>query len=185
MFAAAREEAAIITTEIASSARSGALEAMRGAEAEVLNPLQIRQVAEASVKEAVGGEYPVLCSPSLLLHITEALFQPVLSGICELIVIRLGESSILSHHLSHLPKPSIPQPLEQSLPTNLSTGFIAKTLEKDLGVTFREALSNAAETGVEEQMDEVVVVAQALTKGGLGDPAKIERASEVLEAVKA
>jgi hypothetical protein len=47
--------------------------------------------------------------------------------------------------------------------------LIAKSLEKDLGVTFREALSNAAETGMEEQMDEVVDVAKALSKGtGLG-----------------
>jgi hypothetical protein len=55
MFSAAREEVAVLSAEVVSSARTGALEAVRGAEVEVLNPLQVRQMAEASVKEVSSG----------------------------------------------------------------------------------------------------------------------------------
>jgi hypothetical protein len=66
MFSVAREEAAIISAEVVASARSGGLEAVRGAEVEVFNPLQVRQLAEASAKEALGGKlikiaiYPIM-----------------------------------------------------------------------------------------------------------------------------
>jgi hypothetical protein len=94
------------------------------------------------------------------------------------VVCGVGES-ILSHHLSHLPKPiTIPNTITIAENTTLSstsqaiqnttTSTITKALEQDLGVTLREALSNAAETGMEEQMDEVVDVAQVLMKGGEG-----------------
>lgn len=43
--------------------------------------------------------------------------------------------------------------------------MIAQTLEQDLGVSVRDVLSNAGQTGVEEQMDQVVEVAKALSGG--------------------
>ena len=41
----------------------------------------------------------------------------------------------------------------------------ARLLERDLGVSIRDAIYNAGETGVEEQMDQVVDVAKAISSG--------------------
>jgi hypothetical protein len=59
MMSVVKEEAAVITTEVAASARVGVAEAVAGpsrAAAEVVNPLAVRQTVEASVKEAAQGE---------------------------------------------------------------------------------------------------------------------------------
>ena len=57
MMAVAREEAAIITTEIAATARTSVIETTRTVELE-LNPIAVRQAVKTSVKEgAAGGEY--------------------------------------------------------------------------------------------------------------------------------
>lgn len=38
-------------------------------------------------------------------------------------------------------------------------------LEEDLGVTLKQAMSNAAETGLEEQVDQFTDATKALVKG--------------------
>jgi len=54
MLAAVKEETAIITTEVAVAARTGAIEATRAVEHEI-NPVAIRQAVQASVKESVAA----------------------------------------------------------------------------------------------------------------------------------
>ena len=59
MLSVAREEVAVLSTELASSTRRGIAEgvtaATRTAEMEAINPIAIRQIAETSVKQTVGG----------------------------------------------------------------------------------------------------------------------------------
>ncbi|WWC88240.1 uncharacterized protein L201_003146 [Kwoniella dendrophila CBS 6074] len=141
MMSAVREEAAVITSELAVAARTGGPEGVAVVERNVImemNPVAIRQAAEASVKEAIGGE-----------------------------------SSLLSQHLSHVPQPttSVTQTLNTiSGPPSTSSisstrTLVTQTLEADAGVTLREVMSNALQTGVEEQMDEVAEVAKHLVEG--------------------
>ena len=63
LLSAAREEAAIVSTELISTARTGAMEGagltVRTLEAEAMNPIAIRHAAEAAMKETVGGAFPV------------------------------------------------------------------------------------------------------------------------------
>ena len=76
---------------------------------------------------------------------------------------KTGES-ILSQHLSLRPSGQTNSLLEH-LPTNsnfsASTGttttssIVAQTLEMDIGLTLRETMSNAGQTGVEEVMEQV------------------------------
>lgn len=150
MLAAVKEEAAIITTEVAVAARTGAVEATRAVEHEI-NPVAIRQAVQASVKESVAaGER---CTTNTRDELTE-------------------DTSLLSSHLAHAPAPSaLPVPSVPAMPTlpnpaMFESSIIAQTLKEESGVSFREALSNATQTGVEEQMDEMVDLAKAL----LGKP---------------
>ena len=59
MISVAREEVAILSTELAPSTRTSALEgigmAARSTEMEALNPIGIRQAAEATIKQPLGG----------------------------------------------------------------------------------------------------------------------------------
>jgi hypothetical protein len=82
-----------------------------------------------------------------------------------------GES-ILSQHLSLRPSNQTTSLLEHLPHTNLpstktttttTSSIVAQTLEIDVGVTVREAISNAGQTGVEEVMEQV----------NLGDLAKL------------
>lgn len=46
-----------------------------------------------------------------------------------------------------------------------SSSIVTRALERETGVTsFQEALSNAGQTGAEEQLDEVVDIAKVLLK---------------------
>jgi hypothetical protein len=49
--------------------------------------------------------------------------------------------------------------------------IVARTLERDLGVSLREAITNAGQTGAEEQMDQVVEMAKAISNGQIATPA--------------
>ncbi|KAK8864128.1 hypothetical protein IAR55_001374 [Kwoniella newhampshirensis] len=146
MMSAAREEAAIISTELATAARTAAVEggvaAERQAVMDVMNPVAVRQAAENSVKEAVG------------------------------------ETSLLAEHLSHIRPPTTT--LQTTTTTATTTSLTAtagstitsstrtivtQALEEDLGVTLKEVMSNATQTGLEEQMDQIVDVAKTLAAG--------------------
>lgn len=54
MMAVAREEAAIVSTEIAMTARTSVVETARTVELE-LNPIAVRQAVKTSVKEGAAG----------------------------------------------------------------------------------------------------------------------------------
>ncbi|CAD6575119.1 MAG: hypothetical protein TREMPRED_001310 [Tremellales sp. Tagirdzhanova-0007] len=168
MLSVAREEVAVISTELVASTRTSVAEgvtvAARTAETEAMNPIGIRQMVETSIKQHVGGTF---MSPDVMPLSSFSLF----------LILTLGsESTILSHHLSHLqPTPSLPPSLTLDntvLHSNNHFTNTARTLERDLGVNIREAISNAGQTGAEEQMDQVADVAKAMTsghgKGGLG-----------------
>lgn len=102
------------------------------------------------------------------------------------------ESSILSQHLSltralpgFTPTPALNQSTvlqaENSLLTlsesvaNTSTtttnalsssrSIVAQTLEKEMGVSVREAINNAMQTGAEEQVEDLAAVAKVMLKG--------------------
>nr|KIR84417.1 hypothetical protein I308_05434 [Cryptococcus tetragattii IND107] len=98
MLSIAREEATVLTTELATAARTTATEGL-AAEAssasEAMNSVAVRQAAEMSAKESSEGQ----------------------------------------------------------------------ALEKDLGVTLKEAMSNAAETGLEDQVDHFTDATKTLIKG--------------------
>ncbi|WWC71184.1 uncharacterized protein I206_105137 [Kwoniella pini CBS 10737] len=144
MMSAVREEAAIITSELAVAARTGGIEGVAAVERNIvmeMNPVAVRQAAEASVKEAIGGE-----------------------------------PSLLSQHLTHVTQPtSITSSVSTSLHSLSGPGasstisstrtLVTQTLEADAGVTLKEVMSNAMQTGVEEQMDEVAEVAKHLVEG--------------------
>lgn len=79
MFSAARQEASVISAELATTARTGIVEvggiAARAGEMEVVNPMAVRQMAEASVKEGLaGGE----CNCLFGIYQKYCLYQPPL-----------------------------------------------------------------------------------------------------------
>ncbi|KIR58378.1 hypothetical protein I314_05620 [Cryptococcus bacillisporus CA1873] len=98
MLSIAREEATVLTTELATAARTTATEGF-AAEAriasEAMNPAAVKQAAEMSAKESSEGQ----------------------------------------------------------------------ALERDLGVTLKEAMSNAAGTGLEDQVDHFTDATKTLIKG--------------------
>nr|XP_031857418.1 uncharacterized protein CI109_007197 [Kwoniella shandongensis]KAA5524490.1 hypothetical protein CI109_007197 [Kwoniella shandongensis] len=150
MMSAAREEAAILSTELAASARTAAIESggaaaiERQAVMDVMNPVAVRQAAESSVREVAG------------------------------------ETSLLAEHLSHIRAPTTT--IQTTTTTTTSTittttgttltssskTIVTKALEEDLGVTLKEVMSNATQTGLEEQMDQVVDMAKTLAQGNAG-----------------
>lgn len=82
--------------------------------------------------------------------------------------------SILSHHLTLSPHPPSlnTTSLLHSHPNLAASGsstqsVITSAIEQDMGQTLKEVLSNAGQTGVEEQMDQVVEVAKVLAKGAV------------------
>jgi hypothetical protein len=98
---------------------------------------------------------------------SKKVVRPSLSGIHEeeLIV----ESSILStlrqgpnqstSLLNHLPTPQLP---------SINTSMVAQTLEMDVGVSVREAISNATQTGAGEVLEQVQLgdLAKVVAGGG-------------------
>ncbi|WVQ96571.1 hypothetical protein IAU59_003676 [Kwoniella sp. CBS 9459] len=168
MMAAAREEAAIITSEVTMAARTAVIEGGVGAERnavmECMNPVAVRQAAEASVKGAAE------------------------------------ECSLLTHHLAHAPPPTSLQSTTTTTFTSTLTNtassssastmsstrtIVSRTLEEDLGTTLKEVMSNAMQTGVEEQMDEVADLAKNLVEaGGKGNgPVLLAEMRETVQAV--
>ncbi|WWD05134.1 hypothetical protein V865_003206 [Kwoniella europaea PYCC6329] len=140
MMSAVREEAAVLTSEMAVAARSGGLEVVERNIIMEMNPVAVRQAAEASIKEVIAGE-----------------------------------PSLLSQHLSHIPTQSTTTTTTSTISTTLNSisgatssstrTLVTQTLEADAGVTLKEVMSNALQTGVEEQMDEVAEIAKTLVEG--------------------
>lgn len=143
MLSVAREEVTVLTTELAIAARTTATEGL-AAEArtasEAMNPVAVRQAVEIGVKKS-------------------------------------NEGSLLSHHLSHtiavkptnlpslsLNPTSIPSTMLSATSATTRT-IVGQVLEEDLGVTLKQAMSNAAETGLEEQVDQFTDATKALVKG--------------------
>ncbi|ORY31791.1 hypothetical protein BCR39DRAFT_587311 [Naematelia encephala] len=159
MMAAAREEAAILSAEAVSTARAGVLEnvgmAARMAEKEV-GTIGVRQVAEVAVKD-VSGESSLLSS---------RLTQLTSEATASLPLPNPNPNSILSESQTIM---------TSNIASTRST--IAKTLEKDLGVSIRDALSNSAQTGVEEQMDQVADIARAVNSGEMNLQAAVGAAA--------
>ncbi|XAO27750.1 hypothetical protein I312_106612 [Cryptococcus bacillisporus CA1280] len=143
MLSIAREEATVLTTELATAARTIATEGL-AAEArtasEAMNPAAVKQAAEMSAKES-------------------------------------SEGPLLSHHLSHtttfestnLPSLSINSTaipsITPSATSNTIGTIVGQALERDLGVTLKEAMSNAAGTGLEDQVDHFTDATKTLIKG--------------------
>ncbi|GFZ50438.1 LOW QUALITY PROTEIN: hypothetical protein JCM24511_08195 [Saitozyma sp. JCM 24511] len=194
-----KEEAAVITTEVAASARVGATEAVAGpsrAAAEVVNPLAVRETVEASVKEAAQV---MATARTRSERGREEGGEEVLEGRnwfkWDGRGLRGGRStpSILAEHLSLAPKPtSVPTSVSSTTLTTTtleasirppalpeSRSLITQTLEQEMGMSVREAISNAGQTGVEEQLDKAAEVAPAIQEG------HVDAVQEMLAEVKA
>ena len=84
------------------------------------------------------------------------------------------EPSLLTQHLSHVATTASEAtttmlsavPREAQLSSTRITSdtqtFVSRTLERDLGVSVRDVLGNATQTGVEEQADDLAEVVKAL-----------------------
>ena len=63
---AVREETAVITHEVAAVAKTEAIQSVKAAEGEVLNPLAVRQAVKATVQESATKRKRTL--PYLIVH---------------------------------------------------------------------------------------------------------------------
>ena len=76
------------------------------------------------------------------------------------------ESSVIASNLSHAPINPSTLLSETLQPKNIlaeSQSIIGKAIERETGVSsLREVMSNATQTGAEEQLDEAVDLAKAL-----------------------
>ena len=72
MLAAVKEEASIISPEVASTARAEVVQVAHTVAMEAMNPVNVRSVATAAVKETVtiGGGYPKLWHSLTLVSLT-------------------------------------------------------------------------------------------------------------------
>ena len=180
MLATAREEAVVLSTEIAATART--------------------QIAEGSGNVVgVGGKLPNEMNPISVRHSIEMLakdgrmYLPYNNIDVELSL--RSEANILRNPLTV--KPTIPaaSPLSNATSTSLTTTtlhessafststqtslqtasslttsvasestLIAQTLNRDLATTFKEVVGNATQTGVEEQLEELAEYAKVLSK---------------------
>ena len=151
MLSVIREELPTVVNELASTAKLSTEQVGRLGEMEIastattagagLNPLAVRQMASASIKEG-GKSFCHICGKELIVE------SSILSSL------RQGPNRTTSL-LEHLPTPS-------QLPS-INTSMVSQTLEMDVGVSVREAISNATQTGAGEVLEQVQ----------LGDLAKV------------
>ncbi|ODN93582.1 hypothetical protein L198_05451 [Cryptococcus wingfieldii CBS 7118] len=124
----------------ANTARTAAVEGFateRASVVEAMNPVAVRQAAEATVKET--GEHSSLCSH----HVSQSSFATT------------SIKSNIVDTLSH----------EHIFPAS-SRSLIQQVLEQDLGLTLMEELVNAAQTGMEAQVDKMGDTVNLLAQGG-------------------
>ncbi|WVO13341.1 hypothetical protein L204_100956 [Cryptococcus depauperatus] len=129
MISAVREEAVAVTVELASTAQVAAVEGVtvtRTAIGDAVNPLAVRQAVEANVKESLEGS-------SRFPHLSETFPAPV----------NVSNTS-LQHTSSFTPGSISSAPLHT---------VVTQVLKQDANMTLKEAMSNAAETGAQEQVD--------------------------------
>ncbi|KAK4687867.1 hypothetical protein P7C73_g2245, partial [Tremellales sp. Uapishka_1] len=147
--ATARKEAAVITSEIAITARASAVAELgaagRTAGMEMINPVGVRHAVEMSVKESLGE--------SSLLHLPPPSAPTTLST---------STSTLATSSIATSTAPSLTSTSASSTRT-----LVSQTIQQDLGVTLREAISNAGQTGLEEQTEQLVDMAKAMGNGNL------------------
>ncbi|KLT43673.1 hypothetical protein CC85DRAFT_311628 [Cutaneotrichosporon oleaginosum] len=163
MMAVAREEAAVVASEASMAARTTvgteAKTLAREMGHEVLNPVAIREAAEANAKRALDmTEQPNLfgvlshAKPSGTPTLTTSTSTTASTAISE-------TSSALAEHnlLSELGETTI----------NHNTSYVAQLLEADLGVTVREAMTNGAETGMQDVAEQAAELAKNVVNGNV------------------
>ncbi|WVQ73544.1 hypothetical protein IAR50_003120 [Cryptococcus sp. DSM 104548] len=141
MLYVAREEAATVTAELVHTARTAAVEGLpaeRASMMEAMNPVAVRQSAEATVKESTEGNSSLLSQH--LSQTSSFATNPIKSNIL--------------NSFSH-----------DTMPTTSARSLIGQVLEQDVGFTLKEAFSNAAQTGVEEQVDKMGDTVKLLAQG--------------------
>jgi hypothetical protein len=83
----------------------------------------------------------------------------------------MGKPTSVLETISHSP---VPAPLENHimsparLGTSTSTSIVAQTLEMDVGVSVKEAISNAGQTGVEEVAEQLGDIGKMMLEGKMG-----------------
>jgi hypothetical protein len=155
MLSVIREELPTVVSELASTAKVSTEQVGRLGEMEVasttttattMNPIAVRQMASVSVKE--GGTF----LPHLRYENELISESSILSSL------RQGRNQSTSL-LNHLPTPQLP---------SINTSMVTQTLEMDVGVSVREAISNATQTGAGEVLEQVQLgdLAKVVAGGG-------------------
>lgn len=85
----------------------------------------------------------------------------------------MGKSSSVLETISHSPVPAplenhIVSPARLGTSTGTSTSIVAQTLEMDVGVSVKEAISNAGQTGVEEVAEQLGDIGKMMLEGKMG-----------------
>lgn len=193
MMAVAREEAAIVASEASAAARTTvtteATAAVRSAGHEALNPLAVREAAEASAKKTMdmGGELDEArscCQPFQRVAAREG----ALTSASRRVNVLTSESRIFSAP-SHAKTPGTPT-LSTSTSTvantalheagaeatnvtataSVETSVVGQMLEQEVGVTVKEAMTNGAETGAQEVAEQASEMLQGMMSGNTLDP---------------
>ncbi|GMK58837.1 hypothetical protein CspeluHIS016_0602790 [Cutaneotrichosporon spelunceum] len=164
MFAAAREEASIIASEASTVARhavgSEAKLVARETEHEVLNPVAIREAAEGNAKRNLEMSE----QHSLFRGLSHAK-RPG-TGPCTptLTTSTTSTSTLLSEASSVLAEHHAASELGQ---TAFHKSNIGHLMESDLGVTVREAMTNGAESGMQNVAEEAAERAKTVLSGNI------------------
>ncbi|BEI91360.1 uncharacterized protein CcaverHIS019_0401800 [Cutaneotrichosporon cavernicola] len=165
MFAAAREEAAVIASEASMAARNAlgteAKSAAREAEHEILSPVAIREAAEANAKRNIDmAEHH-----NVFRNFSHAKVRPG-TGPCTptLTTSTTSTSTLLSEASSALAEHNAAHELSQSALRKTNVGHL---MESDLGVTVREAMTNGAESGIQDVAEQAAERAKTALNGNL------------------
>ncbi|EKD01818.1 hypothetical protein A1Q2_03881 [Trichosporon asahii var. asahii CBS 8904] len=165
MMSAVREEAAMVSTEALAAARStvtteaGAV--TRQAAEAAFNPLAAKEAAEANARnvvhtteksllEAMGRGSPV---PG---HVGTPKMTSSTSTVGNTILGEVGAEASATLRETTVSESTI----------------VGKVLEQDMGVSVKEAMTNAGETGVQAVTEQAVQVAEAVLDGKFADTGK-------------
>lgn len=175
---AVREEAAMVSTEALAAARTtvtaeaGAV--TRQAAETAFNPLAVKEAAEANARNIVHttGEPSVILEELRLLRLERSLLEslgrgsPVPGGTPKMTT----STSTVGNTLIGEAGAEVSATLRET--TVSETTVVGKVLEGELGVSVKEAMTNAGETGAQAVTEQAVQVAEAVLDGKFADTGK-------------
>ncbi|RSH80373.1 uncharacterized protein EHS24_008949 [Apiotrichum porosum] len=160
MMTVAREEASIMASEgaavVRATATSEAAVAVRSAGHEALNPVAIREEAAAVAKQAIGTNESSLLS--MLGRANPGEVKAISSSTSTVTNTVLSEAGAEASSVS-----------TTSMTVTTETSVVGRVLERDMGVTVKEAMTNAGETGVQETTEQTLEAVQGFFDGKLNN----------------